>query len=214
MTAPYWSDVHSLRHGFNLADVDRLARFALSRVRFGRVDAHTRYETAWHVIVESLYAAPEDAPPTPSDLVYAGQNAVMNLISDEMRHHGRSTHNPGETRPGFVRYWDAIGRPSRSPEGRIVERHALWQIWPTLTPSQRKALLALAVHGDYKQAAAAIGMTYATFLVNVSTGRRRFLRWWHEGEKPSRTWGRDIRVGKASYRAARKAMIRRPVGAS
>ena len=74
----------------------------------------------------------------------------------------------------------------------MVERLAVGQIWPLLTPGQREALETLAATGDYQAAADALGLSYHTFCRRLSAGRARFLGLWLEGETARRGW-RDRR---------------------
>lgn len=192
---PAWQpapdDIHTLRYGYNLADIDRLARMALSRTVGNPLDHRTRYEVAWSAIAEALYAASE--PPTPSDLIYAAQRELGRHTRQEMRHHGHHHRDPGQTMRGYAAYWNP---PAGDPlEDVVVNRTALWQIWPRLTDCERQVLLALATTGDYAAAADALAANPGTFRVNLRRARRRFLALWHEGETPPGAWGTDRRVG-------------------
>ncbi|MER7213159.1 hypothetical protein ABT340_39365 [Streptosporangium sp. NPDC000239] len=208
---PAWTpapeDVHTLRYGYNLADLQRLTRFSMGRTFGGSLDYHTRHEVAWSAITEALYAA--DQPPEPGELIAAGQAAIAEHLRIDMRHHGRSLRYTSGQAPRFAAYWTGLGRGTPSPEERVVDATALWQIWPRLTDRQREALLALAAHDDYRAAAEALGVTPATFRVLVSKARRTFFALWHEGEQPSRVWGTDRRVG--SYADPSEGGKRRPV---
>ena len=82
----------------------------------------------------------------------------------------------------------------------------------TLAEVERSTLLALAITGDYKQAAALLDMSYHTFHTSLSRARRKFLALWHEGETPSRMWGRDRRKwreGVDEVADHRPVMVRR-----
>lgn len=202
---PAPDDAHTLRHGYNLADLERLTRMALTRNWGTGYDYRTRYETAWFGVVERLYTAPDDEPPTPKDLVFAGQDAISRFAMDEMRHHGRAHGKDLSTqRPRFAAFWEQRGCTG-DPAGRVIERTALWQIWEHLTDAQRRSITALAAHGDLQTAADALGKTYATFASEVSSARKRFFQLWHEHEKPSRVWGADRRV----YRRGQHRVIER-----
>ena len=200
---PAPDDVHTLRHGYNLADLERLARVAISRSYGGSLGYLGRYELAWSAIAEHLYSTPDDQPPTPFDLINAGSRSVSRHIQTEMRHHGRDRHNDGEEMPHFAAYWTWMGIPSRGPEQRVVEQTALWQIWAQLSDTHRQVLGALAVHGDYQAAADALGRNPGTFKVHISRARKAFLALWHEHETPSRVWGTDRRVSTLGKQAER-----------
>jgi hypothetical protein len=60
---PQAADVHTLRHGYNLADLDVLTRSALSRGWARNVDRRLRYDIAWSGVAEALYAATERPEP-------------------------------------------------------------------------------------------------------------------------------------------------------
>lgn len=208
-----------LKHGYTMADLDRATRMALRRnVGWNAFTQSERYEIAWSGIALALYEA--DEPPTMSDLASAGWYAIGEARVTEMRHHGiDSTHNIGEIRPHFDRYWSWAARPIASPENAIVEKVALYQIWPLLTPQQKQSLSALAVHGSAKLAAAALGKSFSAFHQSAHLGRHRFMEHWHEGETiPARNY-RDRRRADAddtdareSYRSRRRAMARRQRG--
>lgn len=192
---PAPDDVHTLRHGYNLADLESLTQMSLRRGWGITYDYRTRYEAAWYGVVERLYEASEQEPPTPTDLIFAGQDAISRLVTDEMRHHGRAVGKDGvEERPRYAAFWEWQRLRTGDPAGSVVDRVAFWQIWAELTYTQRRILTALAAHGDQQSAADALGKTYATFSSEVSSARKRFFQLWHEHEKPSRVWGADRRV--------------------
>lgn len=198
-------DVHALRHGYNLADLNRLARIAVTRVRVAGFDHRTGYELAWSAIAETLYATPDDQPPDPVDLVYDGWNAIRRYVQMEMHHHGKDSGKQGAEMPRFLAYWETVAHRTAGPEPAVVERLALWQIWPHLLPSHREALGALAALGDYRQAAEACGRKDSTFRALIADARKAFLALWHEHEEPSRPWGQDKRAGETARPAARRA---------
>jgi hypothetical protein len=187
-----------LRHGYTLHDLDRVTRGVLrySRIMIGHGDE--RYAVVHHGIVEALYAS--DGPVAENELFQAGQAALWKANAANRRLYGQAWIENGNgsgygsvgSRLSFVKYWD--GRQvTASPENPIVDRTALSQILPTLTSGQQAALIALAVHDDYAAAAASLGLPYGTFVSRVSVARERFLALWHEGEEPSKPWGRDRR---------------------
>jgi len=165
-------DPHHVKWGYNLADLDRLARIAVSARRSRSLDVHDAYETAWSAIAETVAA---DTYPTASDLIGAGSDA----IAAESRRH-RSNHGldgRGEA-PRFAKYWTTCTTPS--PEESVVDRYALWQILPALTDAERRNVYALAA-----------GMEPPS-RDRLSRARRRFLALWHEGETPSTFWRSSI----------------------
>jgi DNA-directed RNA polymerase specialized sigma24 family protein len=184
-----------LRHGYTLDSLTRMAHFAARRRKpwHRGVELSARYEVAWAAIAEHLYAAEE--PPTSADLVRAAWEAIRHHADSRRQFLGRAHDGPDGPGRNFERYWRAIAGPADGPEERLIERLALAQIWPHLTPANRDALTALAVHDDYRDAAAALGIPYSTFKSRISEGRRQFLALWHDGETPSRPWARDRRAG-------------------
>lgn len=204
-------------HGYSLDDVHHLAQHVVRSDRWSRgTDIQDRYDAAWHAIVEHLLTTNEH--PSRGDLFRAGTAGSDRAVRQTMQAHGYNTNQFGTgLRPRFERYWVLQSMPTHSPEGRIVDRHALWQIWPKLTRRQQEALTVLAATGDYQQAATHMGLKPGTFHCLISHARKRFLTWWHEGEQPSRPWGTDRRIGSRSAtapptarrRPATRAVVRR-----
>jgi hypothetical protein len=192
---PQRGDVHTLRFGYNLADLDKLTRAALWRIWGIHLDYRSRYELAWSAIAECLYAAPGGHPPAPRDLICAGQDAIAAYVDSEQRHHGWDRET-GREMPRWAAYWHGQ-RPVREPEAGLIERMALWQVWPQLTEAQREAFLALAACGTYDAAADSLGVTPKTLRNRLYAGRRRFLALWHEHETAPRFWGSGRRVYRA-----------------
>lgn len=192
---PQPDDVHALRFGYNLADLDRLTRAALWRIWGTCLDYSTRYELAWSAVAECLYAAPEDSPPAPGDLISAGQDAIAACADSEQRHRGYDRET-GDGMPRWAAYWHGQ-RPVHEPEAPLIERMALWQVWPELTPGQRGALLALAACGTRDAAAESLGISARTLGHHLDAARRRFTALWHEHETPPGFWGSDRRVHRA-----------------
>lgn len=185
-----------LRHGYTATAVHQLSKLAANTAKsWLAMDYTDILETAWFAIVELLYTSEE--PPARHDLVRAGQRAVNRMVQWEMHHAGYNKYKSGGdsgpcSSPQFAKFW--FNPAPQSPEDPIVERTAVEQILPLLSPGQQDALHALAACDDYMLAAESLGMTYVAFRSQVSKARRRFLQWWHEGEEPSKPWGCDRRV--------------------
>ena len=185
-----------LRQGYTLTDLHQMTRLAVHTARAGEGDWRDRYDTAWSAIAEALYS--REHPAERHLLVAAGRKAVHRSADRYCQAHGYFRHKTASgaaSSPAFRTYWLDTTRTTGSPEDGVVDRLALLQIWPTLTEGQRSALFALAVHGSYEAAADALGLSRAAFKQLVSTGRRAFLRRWHQGEAPSRLW-RSTRARK------------------
>jgi hypothetical protein len=197
-----WDDAGDIElpHGYCLADLERLTRQAVFYARWTTISLLAeRYDVARYSIVDRLYDTTQE-PPSARELTIIGKRAVCRYVDDEYQVHGV---NPKEWRDGvtsrrFMAFWLDLVQHGSSQESRVVEILAVRQIWPRLTLRNRRVLLALAVHGDYESAAKAVGMTRKTFIDKLSEARKQFLRYWHEGEQPSRIWGRDHK-GIESY---------------
>jgi hypothetical protein len=191
-----------LRHGYHLTDLHSIARLAVHTAGAMATSWHERYDVAYSAVAEHLYSC--EAWPPRSELVRAGQLGIYAVVDEDRQAHGyykRKTigaaAGPGSS-PAFQTFWEAFGRSTGSCERGVVEEIALWQILPTLPPVLRAALMALAAHGNYQDAAAALGVEYSSFKSQIARARRRFLALWHEGEKPSRQWGCDRRAGRVA----------------
>lgn len=207
-----------LPHGFTIRRINGLAvAVAWTRVRASRaISDPERLRDYAHVarvaIIENLYLIGQQ--PTHEDLLREGQRAIRAYSESENRFHGitrdKHTHEP-RINNGYLRFWWTSSQTTRSPEEPIIERLAMRQILDTLRPSDRQVLEALAEHDDYGLAAEALGKSRRTFTTQVATARRAFLRLWHEGEIPSRSWGHDRRKipGQESRASATYVINRR-----
>lgn len=197
-----------LRHGYTLTDLERLAKIAVAR-GFWHQGMHPpdRFDLSFSAMAEHLYAA--DQRPTATDLFNAATTAVRRQAQGDRSAHGVSSVDVYAAAPNFYRYWwDQFGYVP-GPEDRIVDRTALWQIFDTLAPRFKKTLLALATHDDHDKAAAALGITRATYFGNLSDARRAFYQLWHEGEKPSRLWVTDRRGANGTGVNVMHSIVRR-----
>lgn len=185
-----------VRHGYTLADLDKLARQIMYRSRWGFLSFHDKYELAWSAMAE-LLAARADVPSL-IELVDRGERAIGEYVTAELRTHGVHVGHRDRGHHGLIRrhyvYWWSIAQRSPSPEARVIERLALAQIWPRLTRRNRQVLEALAEQGDYQRAARTLGVSYKSFVTMIYYARKQFLRLWHDGETPSKFWGRDTRI--------------------
>ncbi len=185
-----------LRYGYSLADLQRIARAAILHDSWHMArDPRARIDTALFGVVEHLYTAKHR--PEPYDLIGAAWRACDDEVTQDLRARGRQrAERGGGDMTSHLVYWLGNANTSPSPEHRIVERFALRQILPMLTPRQLEAVHLLATLEDYQAAADAMGITVATFNVTIANARKRFLAYWHEGQAPSRMWGTDRRVQK------------------
>jgi hypothetical protein len=193
MTAP----AAEVRHGYTLADLERLARIAVAR-DFWHQGMHPadRFDLSFSAMAECLYAS--DEPPASTDLLNAATTAVRQQAQSDRSAHGISSADVYKDAWNFYRFWWEQFRGTPSPEDLVVDRTALWQIFPVLAPRYRNTLLALAAHGDHAKAAAALGVTRKTYDGHLSEARRAFRLLWREGEQPSRLWAQDKRAVKGT----------------
>jgi len=178
-----------IRYGFTFADLERIARRAARTSRAAWVgDLTARYEEAYGAVAEYLYST--DEPPTEHEILHAALRELADWGASNRSFRGLRPDRPVGA-PHFWAYWEDLARNTPSPERRIIETTAVAQIMPMLSPGQREAIIALATHGDRPTAAAALGLSLASFSGRITAARARFRAWWHEGEAPSRPWGRD-----------------------
>lgn len=193
-TAP---DRINLWHGYSLDDLDRLARIATVRAFSARLlDPTDRYEIAWGAIVEALAAAAE---PIPGGLLVMTGATAINRAGQDYRHTWGMSRDwysvEGDVR-AYQRYWELARQPMSSHEDAVVDRLALRQIWPRLSPTHQRVLMAFAIHGTHAAAAASLGKKLVTYRTHLKDARADFRRLWHEHETPSRMWGRSGERGR------------------
>lgn len=178
-----------IAHGYTLADLNRLAAKACAADRSLAGDMTTRYDTAWSAIALALVEA--ERWPRPESLVRAGWQAIYAEIRAMQHTYGYSEHTR-DLGPRACAYWTR--RPTDHAEDRVIEPLAVRQILPTLTPGQRAAVHALAVHDDYQAAADSLGLAYRTFCARIRAARAQFhARWYAPDTTPPRC-GMDKRV--------------------
>lgn len=208
---PSSEDDGDLPHGFGLDDLHRAASLAVSiSSKYRGMDIRDKYDEAWHAIAEALYSSTE--PLTARELVWIGSNGINAAVYGHQRMRGidQKDSTAGQSMPFFWRYWWLNSQHVPSHEARLVERIALRQIWPHLTPTHRQVLTALAVHGTHQAAAEALGKTVTTYQSHLSQARKAFFRLWHEHEEPSQVWGADRRVWRGGQPLV-KPIADRPV---
>lgn len=175
------AETATLRGGFTMADVDRLAKVAAYR-HGGATDYEDRYDAAWFGIVSELYGEGE---PTERDLLWAGIRAVQENADERNQAQGRSRRHGYEygSGPAFGKFWnDRVVTPSH--EDGVVEKAALAQALATLTPEQYEALAAAAVCDTLHAATEALSLTPDVFLRRYYAAREQIRALWHEGETP------------------------------
>jgi hypothetical protein len=192
-----------LPHGYTMLDLHKMTLCAIKQARWRLTPFDERYEVARFAIIESLY---EESGTVPQwhDLVHTGKRAIMRYLDDYFCENGEDLKSlvlSDICRPRFCMYCWEQSAPTPSPENYVVDIFAVQQIWPKLTPRNKRILRMLAVYGDYDSAAKALGITRNTFIDKLSEARKQFLRLWHEGESLSRIWGRDHK-GIAGYTPA------------
>jgi hypothetical protein len=189
-----------IRHGYSFKDIHKLAGYAAHRSYWQRViSAQDRYNLALSGIAEFLVVT--DDPPGQKDLVMAGIQAINRDVAAQLRQEGINHRKPidgdGPNMAHFCTYWWSYIGHVGSHENSIVEVVAMFQILPQLRPANRDTILALATHGTYDKAAAALGIQHRhTFESRLSRARLEFLRLWHQGEQPTHVWGQDRHFGE------------------
>jgi len=165
-----------LRFGFTCGHLEALAWGAVWRHTPSRgLDVSDRFEAAWGAAVEHVYSAAE--PPSPLDLTGAGLAGLDRLRKRGLHERGYLRRNRDGSDPAaqavpagsFYRYWTTPAPPT--PEDVAVDRTALAQVMARLEPAHAEALLALAEHGDYEAAAAALKLSQTAFNARVRRGR-------------------------------------------
>jgi len=190
----------SLPHGYTLARLERVAREAAWGSRWHYLPRAEQADVARFAVLEHLYTCVELGDF--SSLVRVGRAAIHAHVVKEMHHHGATpkTSDPGAVpMPRYWTYWRSSSVPTSSPEEPIVEALAVAQIFDRLGPAYQRVLLALAEHDDYDVAAAELGKARHGFETTLSVARKQFLAWWHEGEVPSRVWGKDYRNARRRH---------------
>jgi hypothetical protein len=172
--------------GYSFRELHQIAARATVYCRWGdRFPFPERFEIAWSGVIDYLAGCEET--PESFDLYKAGMRAIGRASERELREHGITRGSDGlRAMPSFDAYW--APRAGAPADAAVVDRLAVWQIWPMLRPLHQMAFLALAAHGDYARAAEAAGYPYATFTSLIGEARAAFLALWHEGETPSRIW--------------------------
>ncbi|GAA3032608.1 hypothetical protein GCM10020000_07050 [Streptomyces olivoverticillatus] len=165
-------------HGFTLADIDSLARTAVSAARAVGMDGLTRYQTAWSTIAEHLVEAEE--PPSRTELIRAGWRAI-NAETAACLHargyrNGHAHQGPASS-PRYLQYWNTPLEDNAID--RLVDHLAAVQIGDLFTRAQGEAVEALARHDDHALAAASLGIPYKTFASRLSAARQRFQAAWY-----------------------------------
>jgi DNA-directed RNA polymerase specialized sigma24 family protein len=154
-------------HGYTYGQVDQLARYAVRRFRAGRIAGFEEYAVE---------------PPSESDLLRAAGKGIYAFNAEYEQANGWD-HKTNQVRGRFVKFW--TNPHPGLPEAVVIDRLAVKQILPTLTPAQRDALLLLALFdGDGRRAAEALGVNYSAFKMRIKTARDRFHSYWFEGETP------------------------------
>jgi hypothetical protein len=193
-----------LPHGWTAAGVQTVACQAARLSRWSVPALTEKVDIARFAVVEHLYTCPGHG--AGCDLIRVGVAAIERHVGMDETFYGLILRRgiPGAAMPRYHRYWTPPPPPWL--EDGVVEALALWQIWDRLAAVDRNAILALATHGSYDCAAAALGLTHQSFKDRIWRARRNFLRLWHEGEAPSRIWGLDR--PKVNSRPGRTTSVR------
>lgn len=172
-------DMYTIAHGYNMADLDRLAHMA-ARASFTRYGSHAdRYQNARDALVDALLSATER--PDPGNLLYQAKRHVAAKAQSEQYATGYDPKTNSQSK-GHTTYWQPKNAPS--PERAVVERCAVWQIMAALTPEQCRTLNLVAEASDVDQAAHVLGLTRNGVLYRMRAIRQEFGKLWYEHETP------------------------------
>lgn len=179
-----YDDPAHVRHGYTMADLDRLARLTVTSHLswFAGGDRGDQYDAAWHGVVEHLCAV--DEPPSERDLLDAGLRALQD---DQQRHQQMlgTRRSSADTGRNFTRYWKWHCGPVPSPEDAIVDRLALRQIMAALNGDHAQALNTLAaVNIDAQATAQALGISYSAAKARLMRARKQFREHWFAPDAP------------------------------
>ncbi|MDI6908632.1 hypothetical protein [Nocardioides sp.] len=184
MTLSLIGQTATLVHGYTMADVDTMTRFAVARARRSAylLDSSDSWDCAWHAIVEQLYASAED--PGRAVLVAEAARAINRAISDQLHHRGIAK-NTGGLMPNAVKYWlpPVVGADDGFVE-KLIERAALPQILGQLSAEQYEVVATVAVTGTHQGAADVLGLTVKQLRRRLKAAREQFVELWFEHETP------------------------------
>lgn len=189
------ADTATLRHGYTLDDLNRIARtVVVANAQWWRgADRHQQANLAFSAIAEHLYMA--DHQPDERELHAAGTRALVEDAKAYRHHHGLRDGGNGLTgeAPRFAAFW--YEPPSDPWEDRLLDRIAVEQIMPMLDEPLMQAVAALAALEDYALAADALELKYPTLTARINRGRKQFCRYWYAPETAPVGRGTDRRVG-------------------
>lgn len=191
-------------HGYTLNNLDHMARIVTLRTDHLGMHPNDRYDLAHQAMAETLCSA--TTVPTARELMLAAQLACQRDRRTHLAERGKYIHSADATGSQFHRYWS--GRLESPWEDSVIDRIALIQIWPHLADVYRQTLTTLALHGHYDAAAEHLGISYAAFGNRLKRARSAFKELWHEGEVPSRQWGRDERKRRGDSSAMQSRYTR------
>lgn len=181
-----------LPHGWTLEDLVKIARHVARSHQARILDLEEARDIAAVGVVERLYA---DPPPTRMDLFRAARIAVGTANQRQISFRGldRNPTRSGRTGtpPGFAAYWHGRGALVSPWEEGLVERIATRQVLAALKPLHREALTALAEHGSYEAAAAALGLSAKGWQTRIRKARIEARTLWHWPEEPAPQWATD-----------------------
>jgi hypothetical protein len=215
----YVAETATLVHDYTMADVNRIARVAVSKhYRTAFMDRSDREDAAWHAIVIELYS--RAFPPSFFELLCCAMEALDREFTAARHHNGwqSSPETKGKAdrpelnrAPRFTQYWLPRGEPSDGFSDRICDVMALADSLAVLTGDQYEAITTLAAFDNAAGPAAdALGLKYHCFMYRVYSGREKIKAAWFGDETPvtAKPTGETCRVGHSRTEHG----VRRPDG--
>lgn len=157
----------------DLRAVDRIAKWAVARNTW-LADPWWAYEEARAAVLELIANAYNSGGDlTDRDLTLAAKRAVHRLGDEHQKDRGLNAR----------KFWD-ITHTAPSPEGRVVERLALREVFDVQPAANQELLLTLACHGSATAAARHLGLPVKAMYKRLAKARQAFIETWFDWECP------------------------------
>jgi DNA-directed RNA polymerase specialized sigma24 family protein len=194
MREPTVSEIATVAHGYTMAEINRIARLAVTKHRFSQsLNWDDRLASAWHGVVVELCSRRD--PPTFTELLHCGIDQIRIDQDRRAQFLGRPDAD-GQSSPNFIRYWGerpSLLRPMSTKRTtfddgfseRLCENLSLKSVLSVLSGTQYEALVTLAAFdNDYRAAADSLGLTLTALRSRVDKGRAAVKQAWFDEETP------------------------------